>query len=395
MKVVPVAKTLGDNVTGGSINGSGSLRIETIAVGEESALARIIASVENAQAKKAPVQRLVDRVAAIFVPIVLLIALAAFLGWWPDRRRSDRRHHRCSLGDGDRASTLAWPRDFADGAHGRDGAAARAGTPSAMWKRLSMRTASTRWYWTRRVRSPREIPRSPTSSRTELKVASCWHSAALRRPEANTAGSLKRAEGIELPALEEFQSHTGMGLTALVGGRRIAIGNRRLMSEHHVDIGALLDTVKQIEEHGRTVLWVAAVGVRPQLLGIIGVADPLKETAREAVQRLSDLGIKTVLANGRQRADCNVGCIEGRYRACRAGHAAGRQSRRDPAPASRRSTRRDGRRRWNDASGPGGSGHRHCDGDRRRCCDAMRLNHAGCGRPIADRRRHCGEPRDL
>jgi Cu+-exporting ATPase len=79
---LPVAKRPGDKITGGSINGSGLLRVETRAVGEQSTLSRIIALVERAQAKKPPVQRLVDRVAAVFVPIVLAVALAAFLGWW-------------------------------------------------------------------------------------------------------------------------------------------------------------------------------------------------------------------------------------------------------------------------------------------------------------------------
>src|SRR5260370_37663646 len=79
---LPVPKRLGDKITGGSINGSGLLRIETTAVGEQSTLSRIIALVENAQTKKAPVQRLVHRVAAIFVPIVLIVALAPFLRWW-------------------------------------------------------------------------------------------------------------------------------------------------------------------------------------------------------------------------------------------------------------------------------------------------------------------------
>ena len=79
---LPVVKNAGDNVTGGSINGGGLLRIETTAVGEQSTLSRIISLVETAQAKKAPVQRLVDRVAAVFVPVVVAVALAAFLGWW-------------------------------------------------------------------------------------------------------------------------------------------------------------------------------------------------------------------------------------------------------------------------------------------------------------------------
>jgi Cu+-exporting ATPase len=297
---LPVAKTPGDKVTGGSINGSGLLRIETIAVGEQSVLARIIALVENAQAKKAPVQRVVDRVAAIFVPVVLLIAFAAFLGWWLIIGNLTAGIIAavsvmviacpCSLG-------LATPTALMVGT----GAAAQAGIlirdAEALERahRLDTVVLDKTGTLTEGKPTVTDIVPNGIEERQLLALAAAAQTGS-EHPLARAV--LTRAADFEVPALEEFQSHTGMGLTALVGGRRIAVGNRRLMSEHRVDLGALFETAEQIEGQARTVMWVATVGVRPQLLGIIGVADPIKRTARDAVQRLLDLGIETVLLTG-------------------------------------------------------------------------------------------------
>jgi Cu+-exporting ATPase len=109
---------------------------------------------------------------------------------------------------------------------------------------------------------------------------------------------LARAEGLVLPALEDFQSHTGMGLTAEVGGRQIVIGNRRLMGKHGIGIGGWEADAERLEDRGRTVMWVAALAPAPQLLGLIGVADPVKPTARDAVRHLQEIGIDTVLMTG-------------------------------------------------------------------------------------------------
>jgi Cu+-exporting ATPase len=89
-----------------------------------------------------------------------------------------------------------------------------------------------------------------------------------------------------------------MGLTAEVGGRQIAIGNRRLMSEHHVPMSDLEADAERLEDQGRTVMWVASLTPAPQLLGLIAVADPVKPTARDAVRRLQEIGIDTVLMTG-------------------------------------------------------------------------------------------------
>jgi Cu+-exporting ATPase len=109
---------------------------------------------------------------------------------------------------------------------------------------------------------------------------------------------LARADGLDLQALEDFQSHPGRGLTARVGIQEIAIGNRRLMRDKGVAIEDTELRAARLEAHGKTVMWVAALGSPVRLLGMIAVADPVKPTAQAAVQRLHNAGIETVLLTG-------------------------------------------------------------------------------------------------
>lgn len=297
---LPVGKNPGDEVTGGSINGSGLLRIETTAVGAQSMLSRIIALVENAQAKKPPVQRLVDRVAAIFVPVVVGVGLVAFLGWWLIAGNFTAGVIAavavmviacpCSLG-------LATPTALMVGT----GAAAKAG--------ILIRDAEA----LERAHKLDTVILDKTGTVTEGKPAvtdivpnGVSEAALLTLAAAAQKGSehplaraiLAKAGGIALPALTEFQSHAGMGLTALVNDRRIAIGNRRLMQDKVVAIEGMETEAARLEEQGRTVMWVAALDTPASLLGLIAVADPLKPTAAAAVRHLHAIGIETVLLTG-------------------------------------------------------------------------------------------------
>jgi Cu+-exporting ATPase len=297
---LPVAKNPGDEVTGGSINGSGLLRVETTAVGDRSTLSRIIALVENAQTKKAPVQRLVDRVAAIFVPVVLAIALAAFLGWWLIAGSFTAGVIAavsvmviacpCSLG-------LATPTALMVGT----GAAARAGIlirdADALERAHRLDTVVLDKTGTLTEGKPAVTDIVPVGiGENDLLALAAAAQTGSEHPLARAV--LAKARGHALPALEEFRSHTGMGLTARVAGRQIAIGNRRLMRGQRVPAGHLEIDAAGLEEQGRTVMWVAALTPAPQLLGLIAVADPVKPTAREAVHRLHDIGIEAVLMTG-------------------------------------------------------------------------------------------------
>ena len=298
---LPVSKAVGDPVTGGSINGSGLLRVETTAVGEQSTLSRIIGLVEGAQAKKAPVQRVVDRVAAVFVPVVLVCALAAFLGWWlvlgdPSGGLIAAVSVMviacpCSLG-------LATPTALMVGT----GVAAKAGIlirdAEALERahKLDTIVLDKTGTLTEGKPSVTEVGTSATISEGELiRLA-----AAAQRGSEHPLGRavVARGEGLDLPLLEDFQSQTGMGLTARVGGRLIAIGNRRLMAEDQVDIAPLSAEAESLETAGRTVMWVGELEPSPSLLGFIAVSDPIKPSALEAVRRLHEIGIQTVLMTG-------------------------------------------------------------------------------------------------
>lgn len=296
----PVAKSPGDRVTGGSINGAGLLRIATTAIGEQSTLARIIALVENAQTKKAPVQKLVDRVAGVFVPVVVVFALLVFVGWWLIAGNVTVGIISavsvmviacpCSLG-------LATPTALMVGT----GAAARAGIlirdaeALELAHRLDIVVLDKTGTLTEGKPSVTEIITDGIDE-NELIALAAGAQTGSEHPLARAI--LTRAKGMPIPLLEDFQSQTGKGLTARVAGRTLAIGNRRLMADHSVDIGGFDAAAQRLENQGCTVMWVGATDDRPGVLGLIAVKDQVKASARRAVQRLHDLGLETLLLTG-------------------------------------------------------------------------------------------------
>ena len=296
----PLSKQAGDAVVGGSVNGSGLLRVKTTLVGAQSTLSRIIALVESAQGKKAPVQRLVDRVAAVFVPIVIAVALVAFLGWWlitGDLNASIIAAVAvmviacpCSLG-------LATPTALMVGT----GAAAKAGIlirdPEALELAHKLDTVVLDKTGTLTEGKPAVTEILTTGMpESELLALTAAAQAGSEHPLAHAV--LTKAAGLKLARLADFQSRPGMGLSAQVAGRLIAVGNRRLLAEKAVPTESLEARVAALEERGRTVMWVAALEPQAQLLGAIAVADPIRETAKAAVRNLQRLGLETVMLTG-------------------------------------------------------------------------------------------------
>lgn len=298
---LPVGKAPGEKVAGGSLNGGGLLRIETTAVGAQTMLSRVIALVAGAQAKKPPVQRLVDQVAAVFVPVVLLIALATFLIWWLLGGSPAAGIVAavsvlviacpCSLG-------LATPTALMVGT----GAAAKAGIlirdaeALECAYRLDTVVLDKTGTLTEGRPTVMEVVANGLSEGELLALAAAAQKGS-EHPLARAV--LARSAGLALAPLEELTSEPGLGVVARVsGGRLLAIGNRRLMSEKGVDTSAGEVRAKPLEELGRTVMWVAALEPRTEWLGLIAVADQVKPTAREAVRRLAEAGIATVLLTG-------------------------------------------------------------------------------------------------
>ena len=299
---VPAVKAVGDSVTGGAINGSGLLYIETRAVGEDSVLSRIIALVEGAQAKKPPVQRLVDRVAAVFVPIVVAIAFVALLGGWLIEGHFAAGLISavsvlviacpCALG-------LATPTALMVGT----GVAAKAGIlirdAEALERAHRLDTVVLDKTGTLTEGRPAVTGMIPNGiGARELLALAAAAQQGSEHPLARAVLAQAQAEGLRLDAVEAFQARPGMGLTARVAGRRLAVGSRGLMKEEGVAVSAGEAEAARLEGEGRTVMWVAELTTAPRWLGLIACADPLKPAAAAAVRHLRDIGVETVLLTG-------------------------------------------------------------------------------------------------
>ncbi len=301
---LPVEKHPGDRVVGGSINGAGLLRIRTSAVGARSTLARIIALVENAQSKKPPVQRLVDRIAAVFVAVVLAFALATFLTWWLGFGRFDTGLIAaisvlviacpCSLG-------LATPTALMVGT----GTAARAGIlirdAEALERAHDLTTLVVDKTGTLTEGKPVVTDIAAVEPGGEDALLCLTASAQTGSEHPLARAILARATGLSLRPVAQFQSRAGLGLTASIDGNHVAIGNRRLMTEHGVSFEPLAAAASKLESEGRTVMWVASLLPAPRLLGFIAVADPIKPTALEAIRDLRSAGLEIVLLTGDNR----------------------------------------------------------------------------------------------
>ncbi|MBJ7309976.1 heavy metal translocating P-type ATPase [Rugamonas sp. CCM 8940] len=308
---LPVARQIGERVTGGSINGDGLLLVRTDAVGAETTLARIIRLVEDAQAAKAPIQRLVDRVSAVFVPVVLLLALLTFLGWWLAGGDVGLAIINavavlviacpCALG-------LATPAAIMAGT----GVAARYGIliKDAEALEIAHHTSTvvfdktgtlTEGKPTLAAAVPHEIGErellqlaASVQRGSEHALARAVVEAAARQlAEAAPAGAARfnAAPASELSALP------GRGVAATVDGRRLLLGSSRLMEEQGVALAPLAARAAALEAQGLTISWLAD-STPPRLLGLLAFGDRIKPGARAGVQRLHALGIQTVLLTG-------------------------------------------------------------------------------------------------
>ena len=294
---LPVAKGPGDAVTGGAINGDGLLQVRATAVGADSVLSRIVRLVQDAQASKAPVQHLVDKVAAIFVPTVIAIAALAWLkdysaGWGMEVSIVTAVTVLvvacpCALG-------LATPTAIMVGT----GAAARAG--------ILIKDAEALEFAHRLDTVVFDKTGTLTEGRPQVREIVTLDGDAeglLRRAAAAQQGSehllakaiLEKAAGLALPPVANFRALPGMGLEAEVEGRSLVVGNRRLMKERGLDTAVLDERAAALEDRGMTVMWVAVDGAPA---GLIAAADQPKAEAAEAVARLKDLGIRSVLLTG-------------------------------------------------------------------------------------------------
>ena len=295
---LPVEKSVGASVTGGSINQDGLLVIETRAVGAETVLAKIVRLVEGAQASKAPIQRLVDRVSAVFVPVVLAIAALTFVGWWLGTGNAETAILNaiavlviacpCSLG-------LATPTAIMAGT----GVAARHGILIKDAEALERAHDVTAVVFdkTGTLTAGRPVVTDLGGADPEAVLALAASLQAGSDHPLATALRVRAAASSEAGPARQFRSLAGRGIEAEVDGTRYLFGNRRLMAEHGVSTGALDDAASALESGGRTLSWLAQADAA-EALGFVAFGDQPKPGAAAAVAALHRRGIKTVMLTG-------------------------------------------------------------------------------------------------
>jgi len=307
---LPVNKAPGDRITGGAINGEGRLLVRTTALGGETVLARIIRLVEDAQAAKAPIQKLVDKVSQVFVPAVLVIAMFTLIGWLLAGAPAQVALINavavlviacpCALG-------LATPAAIMAGT----GVAARHGILIKDAEALEVAHAVNAVAF--------DKTGTLTSGKPQiihLHAVDGDESLLLRLAGALQRGSehplaravLERCEalGLQVPDVENSQSLTGRGIAGSLGGRQLALGNRRILVDNGLQPGGLADTAPAWEAEGRTLSWLVETAPQPRVLGLFAFGDSLKDGAAEAIAALDARHIRSHLITGDNRGSARV-----------------------------------------------------------------------------------------
>ncbi|PGA19579.1 copper-translocating P-type ATPase [Priestia aryabhattai] len=302
---VPVDKSIGDKVIGATLNKNGFLKIKATNVGKETALAQIIKVVEEAQGSKAPIQRLADYISGIFVPIVVGIALLTFFVWyiWIVPGEFAPALEKliavlviacpCALG-------LATPTSIMAGS----GRAAEFGILFKGGEHLE----ATHKIDTILLDKTGTVTNG-TPELTDVRVAQGYEenellqlvASAERLSEHPLAQALVagiKNKGIEIQDPLSFEAIPGHGVRATVQERELLVGTRKLMNQHKVNIDAALEEMTNLEREGKTAMLVALDG---KYAGMLAVADTIKETSKEAVSRLKEMGLEVMMITGDNR----------------------------------------------------------------------------------------------
>ena len=302
---IPVAKAGGAALIGGTVNGTGSLVMRAERVGSETMLAQIVRMVGEAQRTRAPVQRLADVVSSYFVPLVLAVAALTFVVWavfGPEPRLSYALLNAvavliiacpCALG-------LATPMSIMVGT-GRGAMAGilfkKAEALEALGKVDTVVVDKTGTLTEGKPRVVSVVTSEGGDADELLRLAASLERAS-EHPLAAAVVRAAEEKGLALAPVTDFESLTGRGVVGTVDGRTVAIGNAKLLAERGLDPGKLGDEVERHRQGGETTVFVA---VDDRATGFLGIADPIKESARGAIQALHAEGLQVVMLTGDSR----------------------------------------------------------------------------------------------
>ena len=302
---IPVEKTVGSTVTGGTVNGTGTFVMEAQRVGSATLMAQIVRLVSEAQRSRAPIQRLADTVAAWFVPIVIMVAATTFVVWavaGPEPRYAHALVNAvavliiacpCALG-------LATPMSIMVGT-GRGaeiGVLLRNAESLEVMEQVDVVVVDKTGTLTEGEPTLRSVaPQPPFAARDLLRLAASLEKVS-EHPLATAIVRGAEEQGIATVDVANFRSVTGKGVLGTVGGRQVAIGTLQLLSDLGADASSLLTAANDLRTRGETVMFVAVDGAAA---GLISVADQVKATTADAIRALHDEGLRVVMVTGDSR----------------------------------------------------------------------------------------------
>ncbi|MFC4076393.1 heavy metal translocating P-type ATPase [Salinithrix halophila] len=298
---IPVDKQPGDHVIGATINKNGHLKIRATRVGKDTALAQIIQVVEEAQGSKAPIQRIADRISGVFVPIVVGIALVTFLVWYlvanPEDFASALENAiavlviacPCALGLATPTSIMA-----GSGRAAERGVLFKGGEHLEIAHRVDTVVLDKTGTVTRGEPVLTDILSLDSDEKEWLPLVGAAEKKS-EHPLAEAIVNGIREKGTELPPAEAFTSIPGHGIRAAVEGKEVLVGTRKLMHHYEVKGPSTDETMSRLEQAGKTAMLAAVEG---RIVGVVAVADPIKETSGEAIRRLKQKGLDVILLTG-------------------------------------------------------------------------------------------------
>ena len=295
---MPVEKAPGAKLIGGTLNRSGLLKFKATRVGKETALAQIIKLVEEAQASTAQVQRIADQVTGYFVPAVVLVAVAAFAGWWiagnfPQALLSFIAvliiSCPCALGVATPAALMVGVGKGADA-----GILIRGAEVLERARKLNAVVFDKTGTLTRGEPNVTDVIPFEGGAQDVLRLAAAVEVGS-EHPLGEAIVRAAKHQSIDLPAVTGFEGIAGHGIRGAVENRKVLLGNRRLLRREDIDIAAAEDAMVRLESEGKTAMLVGADG---KLAGIIAVADTLKPEAKEAIAELEREKIEVILLTG-------------------------------------------------------------------------------------------------
>lgn len=302
---VPVEKHEGDGVYGGTLNGRGALRVRATEVGETSALSNIIRLIRAAQGSRAPIQKLADRVSSIFVPIVLSLAIATFVVWVLVDESALLAGASaaisvlviacpCAVG-------LAIPTAVmvATGRGAEQGVLIKGGEPLQRLAEVTAVVLDKTGTVTQGKPRVTDVLRLDESFDEREVLGLVWAlEATSEHPLADALVAAAKERGADEKQASSFESMAGLGVVGEVASRKVALGNEALMRSLHIDVDASSVQRRALSSEGKTPVIVAVDG---RIVALLGVMDPIKDGAKEAVRRMLAMGLEVVLLSGDTR----------------------------------------------------------------------------------------------